>query len=110
MAISSWQFGGHGVHKLKNFIELDDLFKWIDFVAKSESLVYSVDAAIFLRLNELAKVGGPNPFFGTRYLILNNLAVCPSWCPQKLVVVSHPRICANFYKDDPSVVFQSKAR
>jgi hypothetical protein len=54
-----------GVHKTKNFIDVNGAVELVDFVAKSASLVYSIDAAIFLRLNELPKFGIASPFFGT---------------------------------------------
>jgi hypothetical protein len=45
----------HGVHQTINFMELNDVVEAIDYVAKSTSLLYSVDVAILFRLKELPK-------------------------------------------------------
>lgn len=43
----------------------NDAVERADSIAKSASLLYSVEVAILLRHNELPKFGGPSPFFGT---------------------------------------------
>jgi hypothetical protein len=57
--------GGRGVQRATKFVELNDVVEPVDFVAKSASLVYSIDAAIFLRLKELPKLRAASPPLGT---------------------------------------------
>jgi hypothetical protein len=56
-----------GVRNEQNLIESDDAVEPVGSIAKSERLVYSIVAAIFLRLKELPKLDGSSPFFGTSY-------------------------------------------
>jgi len=47
----------------------------VDFVAKSASLLYSVDTAILLRVKELPRCGGSSPFSPPCTIIFLYLAV-----------------------------------
>ena len=46
---------------MTNFIGLNDAVKFIDFVAKSASLLYSISSAILLRVNKLPKLAVASP-------------------------------------------------
>lgn len=44
-----------GVHKVRNRVEENDTVELLESIAKSASLLYSVDVAILLRQNKLPK-------------------------------------------------------
>jgi len=50
------QVSRRGVQKMTNLIGLNDAVEFIDFVAKSASLLYSITSAILLRIKELPKL------------------------------------------------------
>jgi len=56
VSIRQMQVSRRGVQRVTNLIGLNDSIEFIDFVAKSASLLYSVASAILLRVKELPKL------------------------------------------------------
>lgn len=78
VSTESDRYSVRGVQNVENFIEMNDAIERMDSIAKSESLVYSIGDAIFLRLKHLPRLRGSSPFLGTSSFVLNSLALSHS--------------------------------
>jgi hypothetical protein len=56
-------WGSRGVQILADSFSLFAAVESVGFIAKSVSLLYSINAAILLRVSELQSGGGSNPSF-----------------------------------------------
>jgi hypothetical protein len=70
VSTESDRYSVRGVQNVENFIEMNDAIERMDSIAKSESLVYSIGDAIFLRLKHLPRLRGSSPFLGTRLILM----------------------------------------